>query len=168
MSSPAADRRIAVLGVGNLIMSDEGVGVRAVEKLEHEQLLPAWVPCIDGGTSTHELLDSLDRLELLVIVDAIASSAAPGTIVRLEGREIPSAFSNKLSPHQHGINDLLATLKLIGSAPARVVLFGVVPERIGLGMELSPVVLAALPELCSFIVSEVACYEHGEASATCA
>jgi hydrogenase maturation protease len=168
MSSPAADSRIAVLGVGNLIMSDEGVGVRAVEKLEREQLLPAWIACIDGGTSTHELLDSLDRLELLVIVDAMASSAAPGTVVRLEGAEIPSAFSNKLSPHQHGINDLLATLKLVGSAPARVVLFGVVPERISLGMELSPVVAAALPELCRSIVSEVACYEQDKVNAACA
>ena len=168
MASRASDPRIVVLGVGNLLMSDEGVGVRAVEKLESEQLLPAWVACIDGGTSTHELLDSLDHLELLVIVDAIATSAEPGTIVRLEGAEIPSAFSNKLSPHQHGINDLLATLQLIGSAPARVVLFGVVPERITLGMELSPVVLAALPELCSSIASEVACYEQDKVSASCA
>jgi len=78
----------------------------------------------------------------------------PGSLTRLEGDRIPSAFSNKLSPHQHGINDLLATLKLLGRAPARVVLHGVTPARIELGMDLSPEVLAALPELCARVALE--------------
>ena len=109
--------RIVVLGVGNLLMSDEGAGVRCVERLEASGALPADVVTIDGGTSTHELLGDLEDLDLLVIVDAVATGGAPGSLVRLEGDRIPSAFSNKLSPHQHGINDLLATLTLLGRAP---------------------------------------------------
>jgi hydrogenase maturation protease len=145
-----------ILGVGNLIMSDEGLGVRFIEELDRIGGLPADVVTIDGGTSTNELLAELENLELLIIVDAIVSDAAPGTLVRLEGDRIPSAFSNKLSPHQHGINDLLATLQFLGRAPARVVLFGCVPARIELGMELSAEVAAVMPELVGRVVAELA------------
>ena len=144
-----------ILGVGNLIMCDEGLGVRCIEELERRGGLPPDVSTIDGGTSTNELLGELEDLDLLVIVDAIASSAAPGTLVRLEGDRIPSAFSNKLSPHQHGINDLLATLQFIDHAPARVVLLGCVPARLELGMELSPEVTAAMPELIERVLAEL-------------
>jgi len=144
---------IAVLGVGNLIMGDEGLGVRCVQALEGQ--LPPEVRLIDGGTSTHELLEDLENLDTLVIVDACTTSSAPGTIVRLEGDTIPSAFSNRMSPHQHGINDLLATLKLLGRAPRRVVLYGVEPARIELGMDLSPPVAAAMTELAARVADEV-------------
>jgi hydrogenase maturation protease len=145
-----------VLGVGNLLMADEGVGVRTIEALEASRRLPADVRVIDGGTSTHELLGDLENLELLVIVDAVASQESPGSIVYLEGDQIPSEFSNRLSPHQHGINDLLAKLRLLGRAPARLALLGVVPQRIQLGLELSPVVAAAVPVVCDRVVELVA------------
>jgi hydrogenase maturation protease len=148
-------RRVAVLGVGNLVMSDEGAGVHCVQQLAASGQLPAGVAAIDGGTSTHELLDDLSDLDLLVVIDAVATGGAPGTLIRLEGDRIPQAFSNKLSPHQHGINDLLATLTLIDRAPRRVVLHGVTPARIALGLELSAEVAAALPALAARVVAEV-------------
>ncbi|MBK9031314.1 MAG: hydrogenase maturation protease [Myxococcales bacterium] len=147
--------RVVVLGVGNLIMGDEGLGVRCVERLAAAGALPAGVVTIDGGTSTHELLEDLEDLDLLVIVDAIAGAGAPGTLVRLEGERIPAAFSNKLSPHQHGINDLLANLQLLGRSPARVVVHGATPARIALGLELSPEIEAVLPALAARVVAEV-------------
>jgi hydrogenase maturation protease len=146
---------IVVLGVGNIIMGDEGVGVRCVERIEAEHLLPASVVVIDGGTSTNEVMGELEGLDLLVIVDAVVTGAPPGTLVRLEGKEIPTAFSNKLSPHQHGINDLLATLTFMGRAPNRVVLHGVVPHRIELGLELSAELAAVVPALVANVVAEV-------------
>ncbi|MCK6551207.1 HyaD/HybD family hydrogenase maturation endopeptidase [Myxococcota bacterium] len=147
--------RIVVLGVGNLLLSDEGVGVRCVERLERDHALPAGVRAIDGGTSTHELLEDLEDLDALVIVDAIAGAHASGTLVRLEGDHVPSTFSNTLSPHQHGINDLLAKLALLGRAPKKVVLFGVAPESLALGLTLSPRVEAALADVCARVVDEV-------------
>jgi len=147
--------RVVVLGVGNVLMTDEGAGVRCVERLEATCALPAGVVAIDGGTSTHELLGDLEDLDLLVIVDAVAGDGPPGSLVRLEGDRIPQAFSNKLSPHQHGINDLLATLRLVGRAPRRVVLLGVVPAKLQLGMDLSPTVEAALPALEASVIREV-------------
>jgi len=147
--------RTVVLGVGNLIMGDEGAGVRCVEALEAEGGLPPDVALVDGGTSTHELLGDLEDLDLLIIVDAVATNGAPGSLVRFEGDSIPHAFSNKLSPHQHGINDLLASLRLLGRAPRRVVLHGITPARIELGLELSPAVAAAMPELAARVRAEL-------------
>lgn len=143
-----------VLGVGNTIMCDEGVGVRCVEWLASR--LPPDVLAVDGGTSTHELLGDLEAADVLVIVDAIATSEPAGTILRLEGDRIPSAFSNKLSPHQHGINDLLANLALLDRSPKRIVLFGIAPARIELGMELTPAVAAAVPEVGKRVLAELA------------
>jgi len=151
----AAPGRTVVLGVGNLVMSDEGLGVRCVERLQVSGALPEEVGIIDGGTSTSELLGELEDLDLLVIVDAVAGGGAPGSLVRLAGDRIPVAFSNKLSPHQHGINDLLATLQFLGRAPRRVVVLGLVPGRIALGLELSPEIDAALPALAARVVAEV-------------
>jgi hydrogenase maturation protease len=148
-------KRVVVLGVGNVLMGDEGLGVRCVEQLERSGLVGPDVVCIDGGCSTHELLEDLEYLDKLVIVDAASSGNEPGTIVRLEGESIPAAFSNKLSPHQHGINDLLASLRLLGRAPSEIVLFGVEPQTLELRMDLSPVVAAALPELCERVAREV-------------
>lgn len=148
-------KRVVVLGVGNVLMADEGIGIQCVQQLERERLLPEWVTLIDGGTSTHELLEDLENLDVLVIVDAVASGREPGTLVRFEGHDIPAAFSNKLSPHQHGINDLLATLRLLGRSPGKVVLFGVEPARLELSMELSPRVAALMPTLVARVVEEI-------------
>ena len=149
-----ATGKIVVLGVGNLIMSDDGVGMRCIEYLDATGALPPGVVTIDGGTSTHELLVDLEDLDLLVIVDAIAGGE-PGAIVRLEGDRIPQAFSNKLSPHQHGINDLLANLRLLGREPGRVVVLGTTPVVVALGLELSPAIAAVLPTLAARVVAEV-------------
>jgi hydrogenase maturation protease len=136
-------------------MGDEGLGIRCVEAIE-KLPLPANVRCIDGGTSTHELLEDLENLGALLILDAVASGQPAGTLVRLEGDAIPSAFSNKMSPHQHGINDLLATLKLLGREPGCVVLIGVEPAIMKLSMELSPLVAGVMPEMIALVSKEVA------------
>lgn len=149
-------KKVVVLGVGNLLMADEGVGIRCIETLEREKVLPEWVTLIDGGTSTHELLEDLENLDVLLIVDAVASGAAPGTVVRFEGHDIPASFSNKLSPHQHGINDLLATLRLLDRSPGKVILYGVEPARLELSMELSPLVASVVPTVVARVVEEIA------------
>lgn len=188
--SGAEPPRVVVLGMGNLLMGDEGVGVRCVEVLtwltsadasspepevwlsssdprargseadrggeprtpamtrEARGFLPSYVRLIDGGTSTHALLEELEDLELLIIVDAMIFGKAPGTVTLVEGDAVPAAFSNRLSPHQHGIGDLLASLRFLGRAPKRVALIGVEPARVELTASLSPEVSSALPEVC--------------------
>lgn len=147
--------KVVVLGVGNVIMSDEGVGVHAVQALERGWSFPDGVSLVDGGTSTEALLDDLENLDHLIVIDAVVADRPPGSRLRVEGDAVPRAFTTKLSPHQTGISDLLATLEFLGRAPKHLVLFGVEPVRLELDLELSPEVQALLPAVCADVVAEL-------------
>jgi len=146
---------VVVLGVGNVLMCDEGVGVHTVKALEERWELPEGVRCVDGGTSTQELLGDLEDLDHLIVIDAVNAGRAPGEVMRLEGEAVPAVFTTKLSPHQIGISDLLATLRFLGRAPRQILLFGVEPAVLTLDLELSPTVAARVPELCALVVDEL-------------
>lgn len=147
---------VVVLGVGNVLMCDEGVGVHAAQALEAGWVFPDGVRVVDGGTSTQELLADLEDLDHLIVVDAVTAGRDPATIVRVDGEAVPAAFTTKLSPHQIGISDLLATLTFLGRAPKRVVLFGVEPARLELDLDLSAPVAAVLPEVIDRVLAELA------------
>ncbi len=147
--------KTVVLGIGNLIMQDEGVGVRVVEALERDHAMPAGVTLIDGGTSAMELLDELSNLDHLIVVDAINAGKPPGTLVRIEGDEVPTFFRTRLSPHQIGLPDVLASLEFLGAQPKKMVILGVQPQTMELGMELTPVVAAQVPELVNRVLAEI-------------
>lgn len=145
-----------ILGVGNIILSDEGVGVHAVKLLRQYFSFPSTVDIVDGGTMGIELFEVLANKDLLIIVDTLRAGEAPGTVVRLAGRAVPQFFQNQLSPHQVGISDLLACLQLSGVAPKEIVLLGVEPETLELGLGLSPVVASAISYLLDGILAELA------------
>jgi hydrogenase maturation protease len=145
-----------ILGIGNIILSDEGVGVRAVEDLERRYCLPEGVAAIDGGTSAMELLDDLSDLDLLVVLDTIVAGKPPGTVIRLAGDEVPVFFRRKLSPHQISLADVLASLELIGHLPREVVVIGVQPESLELGLDLTPVVAARVVQVAALAADELA------------
>jgi len=147
--------RTVVLGIGNLIMQDEGVGVRVVEALERDHELPEDVTVLDGGTSSMEMLDELSHLDRLIVVDAINAGKPAGTLLRLEGDEVSSFFRTRLSPHQIGLPDVLASLEFMGAQPKRTVILGVQPQTMELGMELTPVVAARVPELVDRVLAEL-------------
>lgn len=147
--------RIIVLGVGNLLLSDEGVGVRAVERLARDYRLPPEVEIIDGGTCGMEMLEDLAHADHLIIVDAVRSGQPPATMVRITGEDIPVFFKTKLSPHQIGLSDVLATLVLTGEQPAGITVIGVEPVSLGTAMALTPQVERLLPELVAQLVTEL-------------
>ncbi|MDR2838016.1 MAG: HyaD/HybD family hydrogenase maturation endopeptidase [Azonexus sp.] len=147
-----------VLGVGNILLSDEGVGVRVVEALASDHW-PDNVELIDGGTCGMELLEQLEDLDLLIIVDCVRGGRPPGTPVVLRGAAVPVFFRTKLSPHQVSLSDVLATLELTGKAPRHTVIIGIEPASLALGMELTPTVAARLPELLALTRGELA--THG-------
>ncbi|HEX6735878.1 MAG TPA: hydrogenase maturation protease, partial [Azonexus sp.] len=99
-----------VLGIGNILLSDEGVGVRVVEALAAAGDWPETVELIDGGTCGMEMLDQLEELDLLVVVDCVRGGRPAGTPVVLRGAAVPKFFRTKLSPHQIGLADVLASL----------------------------------------------------------
>lgn len=146
---------ILVLGLGNLIMTDDGVGVRAVEALASRYRFSPPVRLIDGGTLGLDLLPHLENLDKLLIIDALDMRAEPGTVVRIEGEEVPRAFASKLSVHQMGLQDLLAVAELQGHVPSELVVWGVQPASIEMGTELTPTVAARLPEIIAGVLEEL-------------
>jgi hydrogenase maturation protease len=147
--------RSVVLGIGNILLSDEGVGVRAVELLRATCEVPAGLSLIDGGTSAMELLDDLEGLDLLIVLDAVRAGREPGTLVRLAGDQVPVFFRTKLSPHQIGLADVLASLDLLGTPPRETVVLGVEPLSLETGLELTAPVAACLPEMTRKVVDEL-------------
>jgi len=147
--------KIVVLGVGNILLSDEGVGVRAVEQLREDYLLPPEVEIIDGGTSGMEMLEDLAGADHLLIVDAVRSGQPPGTIVKIAGEDVPVFFKTKLSPHQIGLSDVLATLVLTGEQPGATTVIGVEPESLETAMALTPTVAAQMPKLVGILAEEL-------------
>ncbi|WP_119331438.1 HyaD/HybD family hydrogenase maturation endopeptidase [Geobacter sulfurreducens] len=149
---------ILVLGIGNLIMSDDGAGVRAVELIRERHPLPAGVTLLDGGTLGLDLLPRLDGVDRLLVVDAIDTGAPAGTLVRLEGEDIPAALRTKVSPHQMGLQDLLAVADLQGNLPGEMVLWGIQYCSVEPGTDLSAPVSRALPLLVDQVLAELAAW----------
>jgi hydrogenase maturation protease len=147
--------RIVVLGIGNILLTDEGVGVRTVERLVAEWVLPPEVEAIDGGTCGMEMLEQLEHLDALVVVDCVRFGQPPATSILLAGDDVPVFFRTKLSPHQVGLCDVLASLEFAGRAPRETVIVGMQPASMDLGMELSPAVAAKVPELVGMVVAEL-------------
>ena len=148
-------REVVLLGLGNVLLGDDGVGVAAVHALLRTHRAPPGVRVLDGGTLGIALLDLLDADAALVLVDAVAADAPPGTLVRLEGNEIGDAVATRLSPHQFGVADLLTAARFASRYPAEVVLLGVVPQAIALGLGLTPPVAETLPALIDAIRLEL-------------
>lgn len=144
-----------VLGLGNILLQDEGVGVRAVERLQHHPALPADVEVLDGGTLGLELLSRFEGIERLIVVDAVDAGARPGTLMRFAGEEIPASRGPIMSPHQVSLPHLLALAELQGILPGKVVLCGMQVQQIGMGFGLSPPVAAQLDALVQAVVEEV-------------
>ena len=147
---------ILVLGIGNLLMADDGVGVRVAQGLASRYRFPAGVTVLDGGTLGLDLLPRLEGVERLLVVDAVETGDKPGTMVRLTGGDIPLALETKVSPHQMGLKDLLTVAALQGNIPREMVLWGVQPASIDLDMALSPSVAEKLPLLEKEVLRELA------------
>jgi hydrogenase maturation protease len=146
---------ILVLGIGNLVMSDDGIGVRVIQKLAACFRFPDGVVLLDGGTLGLDLLPRLEGVERLIVVDAVDIGKSPGTLARLSGDDVPIVLETKVSPHQMGLRDLLAVAMLQGFVPVEMVLWGVQPERIEMGVELSPAVAGALAALVKNVLLEL-------------
>ncbi len=146
---------ILVLGLGNTLMTDDAFGPRMAEALSARYALPPGVTALDGGTLGLDLLPRLEGVERLLILDVLEMGATPGTVFRLEGEAVPRAFASKLSVHQMGVQDLLAVAELQGHLPRELVVWGVQPESVEVGLELTPAVAAATEEVLAGVAGEL-------------
>jgi hydrogenase maturation protease len=155
--SPVPSRRIVVLGVGNLLWADEGFGVRCVEALGNGWDLPPDVEIMDGGTLGLALVPLLTDATHVLLFDAVAHRGEPGTLVVARDDEVPALISgSKMSLHQVGVSDILASLDLLGHKPARFTVVGVRPvELADYGGSLTAPVLAQLPAALRLGIEEL-------------
>ena len=147
--------RITVIGVGNLLLKDEGVGVHAVRELQ-KKTLPAGVEVLDGGVAGIALLDFFPGREKVLIIDAADMNLAPGTVVRFTPDQIRSrAGTLKFSAHDVGLPEVLELARALGQSPPEMVIIGVQPKEISWGMDLSPEVQASLPRVLETVLREI-------------
>jgi hydrogenase maturation protease len=154
--APPRLSRVLVLGAGNILLSDEGIGVRVVEALQRRCRFPEEVEILDGGTCGMDLLDIIAGRDHLILVDAVDTGSPPGTVVRLEGNQVPAVFRTKSSPHQLGLQDVLALLLLLDAAPAHVTVIGVQPASLDIGLELTPAIAARFDDMVEMVAGELA------------
>ncbi len=146
---------IAVLGLGNLMRTDDALGMLAIEQLREYAELPAEVRLIEGGTLGLDLLHSLWGITHLVAIDAVDVGSTPGTLVRFSGPQIADLPVSK-SVHLLGFSDLIGVMRLMNAAPEEIVLLGVQPESTDWGTELTSKVKAAQESLLEAIAAQVA------------
>jgi len=144
-----------VLGLGNILCGDDGVGVRVVERLQTARSFPADIRILDGGTLGLDLLPYVREADRLLIVDSMEMNAAPGTVVRRCDDEVDACLVPKLSPHQMGLRDLLGAARLCGYRLNELILWGVQPGDLRTGLELSAPVAASIDAIVSAVLSEL-------------
>ncbi|OGP19741.1 MAG: hypothetical protein A2054_02690 [Deltaproteobacteria bacterium GWA2_55_10] len=148
-------KKALVLGIGNILLRDEGLGVRAIEYFEGHFSFGPDVVCLDGGTSGLGLLSYIEDYSHIIIVDAVAANGAPGKIFRIPGEEVQKWPALKPSTaHQIGLRDLLAIAKFQGLSP-ELMIIGVIPKDISVGLKLTPEIKKAVPLAAKAIGEEL-------------
>ena len=149
---------ILIIGIGNTLMKDDGVGVFAVKELVKKYILPQGVEVIIAGSMVGiELIPYLQNREKVLFVDALDMDAPAGTIKVISDKEITShahtLLQEKVSVHQIGLSELIATMLLIGDRPKEICLIGIKPQEISIGEELSKPLQQKMNSLLSTIVN---------------
>jgi hydrogenase maturation protease len=163
-SSPqenCGDDSILVLGLGNILLKDEGVGVHVAQQLQ-QLSLPCGVEVVDGGTAGLDVLLSAPTAEKLVVIDALKAGKQPGTIYKARLNidkldELERFFSrdSKISLHQVGLLDALAAAVTLNRAPKQILIIGVEPGKIDCGLELTDEVKQKIPEIIDIVLKEI-------------
>ncbi len=152
-----------VIGIGNILLRDEGVGVRVVEALQRQAAedrldVPPGTAFVDGGTLGLDLLHLIAATSTLILVDAVGLGPAPGSVTVIRGDAIEGTLAGHVSPHQVGVADLVAAARLMGVMPADASLVGIRPAEIDIGLALTPPVEAAVPEAIAAVCDELRRY----------
>lgn len=147
--------RTLILGIGNLLLSDDGVGIHAVRLLQEKVNLDKAVQVVDGGTCGLDLMQYLEGVDRLIILDAAKPDHSPGKITRITGEKVPAYLSIKTSPHEIGLPELLFAAKLTDIYPREVVILCVEAASLESGVTLTPSIEERLPELIQQVHEEI-------------
>jgi len=149
-------RQVVVIGLGNPLMGDDGLGLAVLDELRTGYALPPEVELVDGGTWGINLLPVIEDAHELILIDAIDVGAAPGTFVRLEHDRLPRYLATKISPHQVDLRDVLGLAELRGTLPANTVALGLQPQSVELRNSLSDLLRCQVGTLADAVVQELA------------
>ena len=147
--------RTVVIGLGNPLMGDDGLGLAALERLRHYDFAPE-IELIDGGTWGMNLLPVIEDADRILLLDAINIGAQPGALVVLERDQLPRYLRTKVSPHQVDLADVLALAELRGNLSPHTVAIGLQPERVEMIAELSPGIERQLDRVVATALSRLA------------
>ena len=146
---------IMVLGVGNILYSDDGFGIKVVEQLQNNYIFPDHVTIVDGGVLGVNLLGVISHAHKLIVVDTILNKSTPGDFHRLEGEEIPNRILGKNSMHQVDLLEALTLCRLMDNIPETIIL-GVEPQNIEtLKPELTPVLAGKVDAMVEWVLQEL-------------
>ena len=147
---------VLVLGMGNVLLEDEGLGIHALKLLQQRYEFSPDVEFLDGGTSGMALIDVVSNRKHLLVLDAVQTGDPPGTLVKMCDQDVPVYFGIKVTFHQLGLADVLATLVLSGEQPEHVTVLGLVPESLKMSLDLSEQIQSRLDDLVESTASELA------------
>jgi len=147
--------KVSLIGLGNILLMDEGVGVHAIEALRKNFDFPEDVLLLDGGTLGLDLLPYVEEMEKIIFVDAVNLQKEPGTIAIIEDEDIPSFLKPALSFHQVGLADLLFAATFMGKKPPRIALIGMQPAKIETGLTLSQAITENFAKLLRTILDKL-------------
>jgi len=150
---PCIVKHTLVVGIGNILMRDEGVGVRVIEAMR-DLPMPADIELLDGGTSGVDLVDEVADRTKVIVIDAVKTDGKPGTAFRFGPADLLRDTEGTLSLHEFGLLDTLMTAEHLGCAPKEVVIFGIQPKEVSVGLELSAEVAEALPKVIELVLAE--------------
>lgn len=150
------DRKILVLGVGNILLRDEGAGVRVVERLQAGYDFSGNVELVDGGTLGLRLMDMMMQADLVIVADAVLGGGEPGTLYRLTGNDLRKSIAFKNSLHQSDLCETLTLCEIVGKRPEAVVV-GIEPaDYAPWSDELTPTISGRLPAMAEAVLKEIA------------
>lgn len=148
--------KVAVYGIGNMLLGDDGVGPAVARYLEDNFSFPAGVVIEDLGTPSLDLPGYLADFDTIIFIDAVAADAAAGSIRTYTRDEITAVAPGiHISQHEPSINDALIVLDFAGNAPRDVVLIGVVPQTLDGGVTLSEAVAKSVPRVAEMVLAEL-------------
>jgi hydrogenase maturation protease len=146
---------ILILGIGNILLRDEGVGVRTVQAIQKLEL-PAGVEVLDGGTSGCDLIEVIADRQKLIVIDAASVEDEPGSIYRCSDDDLLAQAGEVISLHELGLLDTLLMARQLGCAPREVVVYGIKPRDISPGLEMSDQISALVPAVVKLVLAEAA------------
>jgi hydrogenase maturation protease len=153
-----------VLGLGNLVHSDDGVGVHAIHQLQRDVRVPAGVALLDGGTQGLGLIPHISGFSRLLVIDAVHAGEPPGTLLRFTGNSL-QGLPGKATVHQLGFADLMVAMQLLGDSPEEVVVVGIEPVTTEWGAELTRPVLETLPFLLDAVIEQLDLWQQSRSPA---